>query len=49
MSKWQTSFSIFNVYPDETYCMEHPIVERIEKARKPDFGDILTKTLDSVK
>lgn len=29
--------------------MEHPIFERIEKAPKPDFGDVLTKTFDSVK
>ena len=29
--------------------MEHPIFDRIENAPKPDFGDILTKTFDSIK
>lgn len=29
--------------------MEHPIFDRIENARKPDFGNILTKTFDSIK
>ncbi|WP_432411772.1 hypothetical protein [Rasiella sp. SM2506] len=29
--------------------MEHPIFNRIENAQKPDFGDVLTKTFDSVK
>jgi hypothetical protein len=29
--------------------MEHPIFNRIEKAPKPDFGNILTKTFDFIK
>ncbi len=29
--------------------MEHPIFDSIEKAAKPDFGDILTKSFDAVK
>lgn len=29
--------------------MEHPIFNRIEKAQKPDFGDLLTKSFDAVK
>ncbi len=29
--------------------MEHPIFTKIENAQKPDFGDLLTKTFDSVK
>ena len=29
--------------------MEHPIFDKIEKASKPDFGDLLTKSFDAVK
>ena len=49
MTKWQFSFLYFYGLTDSQIILEHPIFRKIEKANKPDFGDVLSKSIELFK